>query len=297
MRESFVYANSVTEYLETLNNIDYISRRTNTVGCYSFFRGQANKEWKLSPSLFRRGLFDSESLLLTELKHICPKEFLTNKFESLVKFQHYGLPTRLMDTTTNPLVALFFACECVSEEESDGIVYIFPNLPVSWSTDPLVDLIMDYVFDQQPNRLWLDQVLEVAKKKYVGITQRLMPDDIDLLLHYYTIPAFAVMPTKSNERIDAQDGAFFIFGMNVCQKEISDNPGTLNREYYSFEPAQIDSPTQICKTATSIIIPSTAKTRILHQLDILGVNEKKLFPDLEHQIQYTIHDVLNYKYK
>ena len=297
MGELLIYANSVTEFLEYINSIEHFSSRTNTVGCYSFFRGQANKEWNLSPSLFRRNLFDSESLLLTELRHICPQEFLANRFESLVKFQHYGLPTRLMDTTTNPLVALFFACKSIAEDENDGIVYIFPDLPVSWSTDPLVELIMDYVFEHYPNKLWLDQVLESAKKKYTGITHRLMPENISDLLHYYTIPAFAVMPAKTNGRIEAQDGAFFVFGMKVCQREVSDNPGTLNRIYYSFEPAQIESPTQICKKATSIIIPQNAKSKILYQLDILGVNERKLFPDLEHQIQYTIHDVLNNRYR
>ena len=297
MSEPFAYANSVTEYLEHLNSIEFLPRRTSTVGCYNFFRGQANKDWSLSPSLFRSDLFESESLLLTELRHICPNEFLTNQFESLVKFQHFGLPTRLMDATTNPLVALYYACKSDNEAEKDGVVFVFPNLPVLWSTDPLVDLIMDYVFEHYPNKLWLDPILTLTMKKYADIFHRLMPDSIQSLLHYYEIPAFAVMPSKTNERIKAQDGAFFVFGMKVRQKEVSHNPGTMNRVYYSFDPAQIDSPIQICKSATSIIIPFTAKSDILRQLDVLGINERKLFPDLEHQIQYTVQDVLNNRYK
>ncbi len=35
--------------------------------------------------------------------------------------QHYGMPTRLLDWTTNPLVALYFAC--ASDKDTDGAVF------------------------------------------------------------------------------------------------------------------------------------------------------------------------------
>lgn len=282
---------SVAEYLEYLSTIKRIAHTTYTVGCFTLFRGQANAKWKLSPSLYREGLFEAENLLLTEIKHVCPNEFTGNRFDALVKMQHFGMPTRLLDTTTNPLVALYFACASSNEMTADGAVYVFPNLPVSWSTDPLVDLVMDFVYDYYPKKMWLDQMLERTQLKYANVIHRLMPENTNSLLHYLTIPAFAVMPSKTNERIEAQDGAFFVFGMNLIDREVSTNPGTLGRVYYNFDPTDVDTPQKIWPQTETLIIPASAKEEILKQLDILGINERKLFPDLSHQISHTVKSV------
>lgn len=282
---------SVSEYLECLSKIKMEPKTTFSVGCFTLFRGQANANWLLSPSLYRQNLFEAENLLLTEIKHICPNEFGDNRFDSLVKMQHFGMPTRLLDVTTNPLVSLYFACESSEQSNEDGIVYIFPNMPVSWSNDLLVDLVMDFVYDYFPRKMWLDQMLDQSRKKYGNGSYHLMPDTIDSLLHYLTIPAFAVMPAKTNERIEAQDGAFFVFGMHFSNREVSTNPGTIGRVYYNFEPIEIDNVRQIWKKTETLRIPAAAKKGILNQLDILGINERKLFPDLSHQINHTVRTV------
>lgn len=79
-----------------------------------FFRGHADKLWDLKPSLLRNeGLIKNEDLMfrMTVAKYAPEFKMCTSTLDYLVKMQHYGLPTRLLDLTTNPLVALYFACE------------------------------------------------------------------------------------------------------------------------------------------------------------------------------------------
>lgn len=57
--------------------------------------------------------------------NVCvPKEFqgMNSILDKLVEMQHYNLPTRLLDVSSNALVALLFACQ---DFESDGEVIIF----------------------------------------------------------------------------------------------------------------------------------------------------------------------------
>ena len=94
-----------------------------------FFRGHADPNYILRPSIMRTPrLLQNESEIYHELIINCPDDFekCHTHLEKLVKMQHYGLPTRLLDITRNPLVALYFACE--SNPESYGeLVLISPE--------------------------------------------------------------------------------------------------------------------------------------------------------------------------
>lgn len=101
-------------------------------GCHPFlFRGQPKHNKPLLPCIARewtktlRPLISVERTMMREWKNralpflqIAPN----NPWEWLVLAQHYGMPTRLLDWTGNPLVALYFAC--VSDMDSDGAVFI-----------------------------------------------------------------------------------------------------------------------------------------------------------------------------
>lgn len=93
-----------------------------------FFRGHSDKEYTPEPFLFRNPRFlKNEKNLFNDLITQCPEEFAKCHFtfEYLVKMQHYGLPTRLLDITSNALVALYFACQKDKDKNTGGEVLIY----------------------------------------------------------------------------------------------------------------------------------------------------------------------------
>lgn len=73
------------------------------------YRGQSSSEFALTPGIFRNDCFYDEKEMFKDFRLMEPDEFpeRLSIYENLIKMQHYELPTRLLDVTFNPLVALF----------------------------------------------------------------------------------------------------------------------------------------------------------------------------------------------
>lgn len=121
-----IVVSSVAEFVAELAKLD------REKGTETFYRGHADEGWELIPSILRtRNGPDVEHRLFREMVAHEPQSFseCRSALDHLVQMQHYGLPTRLLDVTMNPLVALYFACEETTPRPTDGAVY---HLAVPW---------------------------------------------------------------------------------------------------------------------------------------------------------------------
>jgi hypothetical protein len=91
------------------------------------FRGQSNTKWPLIPKAGRPPFNKrNDKELFNQWKRRAPvylDNHSLNDTELLTIAQHTGLPTRLLDWTYNPLVAVFFAC--IENESVDGAIFAY----------------------------------------------------------------------------------------------------------------------------------------------------------------------------
>ena len=238
-----------------------------------FYRGQSDKKYGLLPSIYREeALIQNEDKIFRDIIAQCPTDFKgsTSTFEKLVKMQHYSLPTRLLDITTNPLVALYFACD---NNEVDGMLFRFEvktseikyfdsdavsvvsniaKRPIDFSIENLRDLDCED-FNSQPDIAYLLHEIKYEKPHFQNIIDS---KDIERV--------FCVKPMFDNPRIIRQSGAFFLYGIDGDKSK----PAKLNFDYKKY------------------IIGKKQKKKIRKQLEALGIDKSTLFPEVEHVAEH-----------
>ena len=253
-----------------------------------FFRGQETEFWRIEPSIFRDDFISIEHTLMQEPLLKVPNDFseADDVFDILTKYQHYGMCTRLLDLTTNPLVALYFACKKHGEveyqgesKEPYGVVYYNRSYPV-FSNDinvkiitalTKIDLSKENTFEYILEKLYEQRVIErdridrwCSKDRYLEF--------IDILQNNYI-----VLPTYSNDRLLRQNGMFLLAGCFSVEDAddpkncvVSKDTGDLRTEFEQ----------------TTFYVDGEDKEAILQELDVYNINEATLFPELEHQLNY-----------
>jgi hypothetical protein len=260
-----------------------------------FFRGQKNAAWEVRPNIFRGDNLASEHIVIERAQRQNPIEFreCANNFEILTKLQHYGLGTRLLDVTLNPLVALYFATEPSSEfvknkngqytqQEHDGRIY-YKFVTGCALQDLQIRITMAIPFVEFGKSLSLELLCNSLKEKStISQTEyeNLVNDEYSEIIRLLQSNSF-IIASNSNIRLIQQRGAFLISpSINVkTSTEVKSS---------SLSKAKMDLSKEF---DSSFIIPAGKKEEIREELDFFNVNEATLFPELEHQMRYIQNQV------
>jgi hypothetical protein len=282
---------SFNEYLETVRNEVTARRR--------YYRGQSKRilhgyEMRCSLGRFpdlqgkslrerdeieRRVLDTFNNHLLTYVQH------RPTEWEALAIAQHHGVPTRFMDWTSNPLVALYFAVRETKHDKDgtplDSAVYVLISEPKRYcdllrpheitirpvgdtattpatAPDPYRELGLNDVAsaeasaDEAVTTGTVDEIEpedEPPPKREQGETPARVPSPFDIKEN------IIYDPPHVSPRIRAQDGVLL-----ACWKPL--------------EPLEE-------KDYLEVVIKHQAHDDIRQRLDQYGVFDKQLFPDLD----------------
>jgi hypothetical protein len=226
-----------------------------------WYRGMKNSKYTLAPSIYRHCDFKTiEEFIDLEQKMInrfsqrsipFHSRNISDEWDRLFFMQHYGIPTRLLDWTENPFVALFFAIMNSSYTKA-GKKFTFSDDAVIWVLDPVA---------------WNRHALSF-KTFADGILSQIDPD-----LSGYKPPVdcrnmnnhpVAMYGAHNSQRIVAQRGVFTVFGKKLDPME----------KLYVDEGFP-DGSLQM------ITIKKNAIEKLRKDVTSYGITDSVIFPDLD----------------
>jgi hypothetical protein len=277
---------SVAQFVERITEINNINPEIdylyNRIPMY--YRGQANYEWNLTPGLYRDRNLGQLEEIKREFENQYPDELYKNngreldEFEKLTKMQHYGFPTNLLDFTENPLVALFFACANNQFKKADASVFICNSFLFNFCGKFIVDNSSYQKTSTQFISYTHTMNYKEIKEKSVSYRNEL--GNMGINPH----PPRFINAGKYLNRAASQNSVFLIF-FRTQFKTIEKS-----EEFYftDYEMPRTHSKygAELRNNSTVLKIDKHSKERILKELDLLKINKRELFPEMDYASSY-----------
>jgi hypothetical protein len=221
-------------------------------GCdMPFFRGHSDHSWKLLCGLGRQ---TPEDFKKKNIESILYYDFMSlggtllgkqaDSWDIVFAMQHHGLPTRLLDWTTTFAAALYFAIQPYMFVRNFPKLKSFPTQPCVWILDP-------FELNRQAQR---DPALVNPYTDFDGTYQEHFIEESKNL----GAEAVAIIPPHHTPRQSAQRSVF-----------------TLHSEL--FKPLDEISSSVLVRFE----IPIGSAKEAMSFLNLAGVNEFTIFPDLD----------------
>jgi hypothetical protein len=248
-RTSEIRVNSIAEFVQTVCR--YRDGWIEGANYFDpWFRGQTNASWDLEPNIFRYDLLACEDELRAEFQRRAP-QYMTESAPAdfwgwYILMQHYGAPTRLLDWTDSPLVALFFALNSGSILPDDS-----ENAAV-WMLDPW----------------WLNRIV-------LGEESVLLADFPDA--EKYLAEPYENTDEKGNTRVKPE------FPVAIDPPFLARRVA-VQRSHFTIFGRFRDGLKQLAKRKNAhlikLVIPKQAAPRMRADLLTLGITDTTIYPDL-----------------
>ena len=243
-----------------------------------WYRGLPDSTFELLPSMYQPDKFMDgtiERAMIDRFKQNA-YQFLEfrpqGEWEWLFLMRHYGLPSRLLDWTESPLVALFFAIHKLG---------ISNHPTVSKDTDGALWCLLPTVLNQRTSRSNLIGVPMFSDEEAADDGNSLLfdlyrpsridPSDFERTprqrrpRRWPGIPPFAGIAIRTSPRIQAQQGVFTI---------------------HHATPMPIEAVSE-SRHSWRYIIPKGKKEELANELKRLHIHALSVFPDLDHVAGYA----------
>lgn len=288
--ETEIEVENVASYIKYINGLPpIIDGDAKTYESTFVYRGQGSTKFELVPSIGRdsywrkpgsntispiNGSLSHEADIIETACRIMPNVFKRDllPIDLLACLQHYGVPTRLLDVTSNVLAALYFACGNLDDV---GEVFIFRRPGGDKREYPIYQAIADSWHLFMNSKVLSSFASLAISRPYFDYQRDLVlsncPEPTDQAKWFKECceDTLFVYGTRYLDRQAAQSGQYILFPNDIRGKDSSLTFDDL------ISPLPKDSPV----ITGRCIVPSEKKKSLLIELGNLGVTESTLFPD------------------
>lgn len=284
------FVRTLPEFIDTLEKLKFqFSHSKEAMDLW--YRGVSNCNHSLQPRIYREIEVNAGKAAKTESLSFVQgrkKEYSASEYEILSHFikeasgylphlpreddliwmeyaQHFGVPTRLLDFSANPLVALYFCCK--NGPQKDGAVWVLNEVNFQhWSCHA------QFVLRNQgiTRRQIIDHIIAKQLKPEAAVSC----DDQKVLMDR----PVSYIPHHIDQRMAAQSSRFLIWGHDSRSLDaMAGKDHHLDLSSHGKAGLVVNER----RFLFQFKIPAASKDSILKQLRIYGMSEKTLFPGLD----------------
>lgn len=277
--DSEVKIKNIGDYINEIKRLRVFDSTSTGHEFFQWYRGHGDKAWKLLPKVQRDFCGDDEELFRKERYYTNDFQARASLFKSskpqlreyanwLTLMQHYGLPTRLLDWSRSPLVALYFAICDNSQYEKDACIWILTPRKLNEEEKLEKPSYINgkeyensYIYNMSHKTITTMIFTAFRRWKLSSNSEAITPEDKKFDHRFRTLSnkIAACYPTEADSRVYNQFGAFTVHNSLRKLVDFCDE-STLKR----------------------ITIPCDRKKELLYELSICGITQSYIFPDLEH---------------